>query len=72
MLTLPPLTTNPSLAAGDPVRNDILTLAMQLKRVEAIPQIKPTHIPASPRVDALFLPTQSSPHVLSPRVRKKR
>ena len=72
ILTLPPSTTTPSLAAGDLVRNDLLTLATQLKRVEVIPQIKPTQIPESPRVDALLLPTQASPHVPSPRVRKKR
>ena len=34
ILTLPPSTTTPSLAAGDPVRNALLTLATQLQRVQ--------------------------------------
>ena len=31
ILTLPPSTTTPNLQAGDPVRNDLITLATKLK-----------------------------------------
>ena len=37
ILTLPPSTTTPSLEAGDPVRNALLNLATQLKRMQPIP-----------------------------------
>ena len=33
ILTLPPSTKAPSLAAGDPVRNTLVTLATQLDRI---------------------------------------
>ena len=67
ILTQPPSTTTPSLAAGDPVRNALLTLATQLKRVQPIPEIS-TDIQASPRVDTPALSTHTSPHETSPRV----
>ena len=37
ILNQPPSTTTPSLEAGDPIRNALLTLAKQLKRIENIP-----------------------------------
>ena len=37
ILTHPPAPTVPSLEAGDPVRNALLDIAQQLKRVDAIP-----------------------------------
>ena len=38
-LTQPPSTTILSLQAGDPVKNTLLTLATQLKRIEPIPPV---------------------------------
>ena len=38
ILTNPPSTTTPSLEAGDPVRNALLTLATQLHRIDTIPE----------------------------------
>ena len=38
ILTKPPSSTTPSLSTGDPVRNALLKLATQLKRIESIPQ----------------------------------
>ena len=46
LLTQPPSTTTPSLAAGDPIRNALLTLATQLKRIDNIPMDKSP--PSSP------------------------
>ena len=37
ILTQPPSTTTPSLEAGDPVRNALVTLATQLNRIDHIP-----------------------------------
>ena len=60
ILTIPPSTTAPSLEAGDPTRNTLLTLSTQLKRVkkhlnqEKIPEpvaslrVQPTAMPAHP------------------------
>ena len=39
ILTQPPSITTPSLQAGDPVRNALLTLATHLKQVEPIPPV---------------------------------
>ena len=49
ILTQPPSTTTPSLQAGDPVRNALLTLATQLKRIEPMPPVIADTVP-SPRV----------------------
>ena len=60
ILTQPPSTTAPSLAAGDPVRNALLTLATQLKQVQPIPEpVKP------PRVSSPA-PVTSPPRVQAP------
>ena len=50
ILTAPPSTTTPSLAAGDPVRNALLTLATQLNRVEPIPLLETIPVVPAPRV----------------------
>lgn len=42
ILTAPPSPTVPSLSAGDPDRNTLLKIAQQLKRVEALPEVKNT------------------------------
>ncbi len=51
ILTQPPSTTIPSLQAGDPVSNALTTLAIQLQRIEDIPE-NPATPAASPRVEA--------------------
>ena len=56
ILTSPPSTTTPSLEAGDPVRNVLLTLATQLHRIDTIPE--------PVKIDS---PT---PRVLSPELQK--
>ena len=85
LLTYPPSNTTPSLQEGDPVRNALLELATQLKRIEKLPE---THNPQqhdalSPRVQKhTSIPspsTQSIPHTIpydedeapSPRVQNK-
>ena len=45
ILTQPPSTTTPSLQAEDPVRNVLLTLATQLKRIEPIIPVVETVVP---------------------------
>ena len=40
ILKNPPSTTTPSLSAGDPVRNALLTLATQLKKIDHIQEDK--------------------------------
>ena len=67
ILTDPPSTTTPSLQAGDPVRNALLTLATQLKRIDTIPE--PSTIDAqTPRVQppAVHIPLQNDTQI--PRV----
>ena len=56
ILTSPPSTTTPSLQAGDPVRNALLTLATQLNRIDKLP--------------ALQKPTAASPRVLTPTIQR--
>ena len=56
ILTQPPAQNMPSLQAGDPVRNALLTLATQLQRVKPIPEeIRPEKNPptAPPRVQPM-------------------
>ena len=50
ILTQPPSTTIPSLEAGDPVYNALVTLATQLNRIDHIPVTQPSHHAVSPRV----------------------
>ena len=67
---LPPSTTTPSLAAGDPVRNALLTLATQLNRVQAIPFLYQYPAPvASSRVKPTMTPTHIAPPAPLPRVK---
>ena len=67
ILTHPPSTTTPSLEAGDPIRNALLTLATQLKRIETIPE--PIQIAApTPRVVPPVARTHSVNDVQLPRV----
>ena len=78
ILTNPPSTTTPSLAAGDPTRNALLKLATELRQVDKLPtpekatgNLKKGYeqlTPSSPPIPA------SSPRVhqqQSPRVREK-
>lgn len=67
ILTTPPSTTTPSLQAGDPVRNALLTLATQLKRIDTIPE--PVTIDASsPRVVPTSVPIHLKHDTHFPRV----
>jgi hypothetical protein len=50
ILTQPQSPTTPTLQAGDPVRNALLTLATQLKRIDNIPEPLPPPV-SLPRVD---------------------
>ena len=50
ILTDPPSTKNPTLESGYPVRNALLTFSTQLKRLDTIPQQKPSHEAAALRV----------------------
>ena len=79
ILTHPPSSTVPSLQAGDPVRNALVTLATQLQRIEDIPEpISPCksspkkitkQIPMAPPT---LSPTSSQLHKApSPRVKIK-
>ena len=69
ILTLPPSTTTPSLKAGDPVRNALLTLATQLKRGEKNTyQEKISEPVASPRVQPTVIPAHTPPPTPLPRV----
>ena len=69
VLILPPSTTTPSLEAGNPVRNALLTLATQLKRVHKIPyQEKIPEAVASLRVQPTVIPIHTSPPAPVPRV----
>ena len=63
ILTQPPSTTIPSLQAGDPVRNALLTLATQLKRIEPIPSPIETPV-APPRVQDK--PIMKTPGAVAP------
>ena len=58
ILTSPPSTTTPSLEAGDPVRNALLTLATQLHRIDTIPEPVKMDSP--------------TPRVLSPELQRKK
>ena len=71
LLTHPPSTTTPTLQAGDPVRNALLTLADQLQRVEHIPAsiVKPSQLP-TPTTYQLHPPNISKSTVSPPRVQK--
>ena len=66
ILTAPPSPTTPSLSAGDPVRNALLEIATQLKRIEAIPQtLNTTTVPNTTNaLDTTIL--ASSPRVPLP------
>ena len=66
ILTQPPSTTTPSLQAGYPVRNALLTLATQLKWIEPIPPAI-EQIVAPPRVSAYNTPLKP-PVAASPRL----
>ena len=61
ILTLSPSTTTPSLESGDPVWNTLVTLAIQLKRIDHIPDKLPIYDAASPRVETTVLPKHYSP-----------
>ena len=70
ILTSPPSTTTPSLEAGDPVRNALLTLATQLKRIQPMPITAPSTPPAtSPRVQPTTIPTHIARAAPVPRVK---
>ena len=68
ILTLLSSTTTPSLVAGDPVRNTLLTLATQLNSVEPIPMDKKAPVAVSPKVETPTLPTHSAPSAAAPRL----
>ena len=42
ILQQPPSFTSVSLMAGDPIRNALTTLAMQLQHIDTIPDIQPS------------------------------
>ena len=78
ILTHPPSSTVPSLQAGDPVRNALVTLATQLQRIQNIPQptssrnSSPTTITQIPVPPSTLSPTQENLHKApSPRVKMK-
>ena len=65
IITQPPSNTTPSLQAGDPVRNALLTLTTQLKRVEPIPPVVETVLPP-PRVSTPVI-AQHQTQIAQPR-----
>ena len=60
--------STPSLQAGDPVHNTLVTLATQLNRIEYIPDALSKYHAASPRVVPPTLPHHSSSLATLPRV----
>ena len=68
ILTQPLSATSPSLQASDPFRNALITLADQLKRMDTIPQQKPSHVTPSPKVQPPTLLPHTSHPTASPRV----
>ena len=53
-------TTTPSLDAGNPVRNTLVTLVTQLNRIERVPESLPTYNAESPRVEPTTLTKHTS------------
>ena len=68
LLTSPPSTTTPSLQAGDPVRNALLTLATQLKRIDKIQTVDIPDAPP-PRVARSTIVNNKQPDTSFPRVK---
>ena len=67
ILITPPSTSAPSLQAGDPVRNALLTLAKQLKRIDTIPEPVTIEAP-TPRVVPTAVPIHLKNDTHFPRV----
>ena len=68
ILTQPPSTTTPSLAAGDPVRNALLKIATQLQCVDKIPEQQNQPPTPSPRVTPTKIPIHTLLPTVVPRV----
>ena len=72
ILTQPPAPNIPSLQAGDPIRNALLTLATQLQRVKPIPEeITPEKKPPTPLPRVQPMQKQASKQQSLPRVETK-